>query len=40
MVARAGRASYVEPSLITQPDPGAAAVALWLRAALVAWKSQ
>ena len=30
MEAHAGRASYVHSSQITQPDPGAHAVALWL----------
>ncbi|XP_060584088.1 triokinase/FMN cyclase-like isoform X2 [Ruditapes philippinarum] len=30
--ARAGRASYVSADLLTKPDPGAMAVAVWLRA--------
>ncbi|XP_077978362.1 triokinase/FMN cyclase-like [Glandiceps talaboti] len=33
MKARAGRASYVNQDLLTQPDPGATAVSLWMRAA-------
>ena len=32
MAARAGRASYVSPELLTQPDPGAVAVGVWLQA--------
>ena len=32
MVARAGRASYVHPSNLCQADPGAKAVAVWMRA--------
>lgn len=32
MVARSGRASYVSPELLTQPDPGAVAVGVWLQA--------
>ena len=32
MNARAGRASYVHPSQLVQPDPGARAVAIWLKA--------
>ena len=34
--ARAGRASYVHYSQLTQPDPGAVAVAIWLEAVLTA----
>ncbi|XP_070566578.1 triokinase/FMN cyclase-like isoform X1 [Ptychodera flava] len=33
MKAKAGRASYVNPELLTKPDAGATAVTLWLRAA-------
>lgn len=33
MRAKAGRASYINKELVNQPDPGAYAVALWLRAA-------
>ncbi|XP_038056743.1 triokinase/FMN cyclase-like [Patiria miniata] len=33
MEARAGRASYVNKELVREPDPGAQAVAAWLRAA-------
>ena len=32
MQARAGRASYVDSVKLTQPDPGAHAVGLWLNA--------
>ena len=32
MTARAGRASYVNTSLLVNPDPGAQAVALWMEA--------
>lgn len=32
MEARAGRASYVNRSQLTQPDPGAHAVGVWLAA--------
>nr|XP_054758491.1 triokinase/FMN cyclase-like [Lytechinus pictus]XP_054758492.1 triokinase/FMN cyclase-like [Lytechinus pictus] len=32
MAARAGRARYVNPDLLGRPDPGAMAVAIWLRA--------
>ncbi len=32
MIARAGRASYVNKSQLTQVDPGARAVALWMSA--------
>ncbi|XP_033096561.1 triokinase/FMN cyclase-like [Anneissia japonica] len=32
MVARAGRASYVSSEKVTNPDPGAVAVAVWVRA--------
>ena len=32
MRAQAGRASYVSPDRLQNPDPGAKAVALWLRA--------
>ena len=32
MSAQAGRASYVHSSQLTQPDPGAHAVAIWLKA--------
>lgn len=32
MEARAGRASYVHCSQLTQPDPGAHAVGVWLAA--------
>ncbi|XP_041354641.1 triokinase/FMN cyclase-like [Gigantopelta aegis] len=34
MSARAGRASYVNPDLLTQPDPGAVGVTIWMRAVL------
>ncbi|XP_071079240.1 triokinase/FMN cyclase-like [Haliotis cracherodii] len=34
MKAGAGRASYVEASRLTQPDPGAVSVTIWLKAAL------
>ncbi|XP_046567382.1 triokinase/FMN cyclase-like isoform X2 [Haliotis rubra] len=34
MRAYAGRASYVNPDRLTQPDPGATGVAIWLRAIL------
>lgn len=34
MKAYAGRASYVNPDRLTQPDPGATGVAIWLRAIL------
>lgn len=40
MPAKAGRASYVNAALITQPDPGAYAVTVWLRAAYEAIKLQ
>ena len=39
MAALAGRASYVEATLVNQPDPGAVGVALWMRAALDSWLS-
>ena len=39
MEAQAGRASYVHSSQLTQPDPGAHAVALWLGAILQALTS-
>ena len=32
MTAHSGRASYVSPELLTQPDPGAVAVGVWLQA--------
>ncbi len=32
MKARAGRASYVHESQLTQADPGARAVAIWMEA--------
>ena len=32
MVARVGRASYVGSEMLARPDPGAHAVAVWLRA--------
>ncbi|KAL4238556.1 hypothetical protein ACF0H5_003263 [Mactra antiquata] len=34
MKAHAGRASYVNSDLLTKPDPGAMAVAMWLKAVL------
>jgi len=34
LVARSGRASYVSRELLTQPDPGATAVGIWLQAIL------
>ncbi|KAL8585787.1 hypothetical protein ACOMHN_037350 [Nucella lapillus] len=34
MQAQAGRASYVSADLLTQPDPGAVAVATWMKAVL------
>lgn len=34
MVARAGRASYVNRDQLNQPDPGAKAVSFWMRAIL------
>ncbi len=37
--ARAGRASYVSQQLLTQPDPGAHAVGIWMRAAYEACKT-
>ena len=37
MSARAGRASYMHTSQLTQPDPGAQVVAIWLRAILSAF---
>jgi len=36
MKARSGRASYVSPELLTQPDPGAIAVGVWLQAVYTA----
>ena len=36
MTARSGRASYVSHELLTQPDPGATAVGIWLQAILSA----
>ena len=33
MKAKAGRASYVSSDVLKNPDPGATAVAIWLRAA-------
>ena len=36
MSAQAGRASYVHVSQLTQPDPGAKAVLIWLEAILYA----
>mmetsp|Transcript_10054 Transcript_10054/g.14024 ORF Transcript_10054/g.14024 Transcript_10054/m.14024 type:complete len:85 (-) Transcript_10054:14-268(-) len=40
MDARAGRSNYVpEAVLRTTPDPGAKAVAIWMRAALEAYKN-
>ncbi len=35
MAAKAGRASYVSKDLLTKQDPGATAVAIWLKAALM-----
>ena len=35
MSAKAGRASYVSKEQLTKPDPGAVAVAIWLKAALM-----
>ncbi|XP_072032070.1 triokinase/FMN cyclase-like [Amphiura filiformis] len=35
MDAKAGRASYVSKDLLTKPDPGATAVVIWLKAALM-----
>ena len=37
MAAQAGRASYVSSDLLTQPDPGAVAVATWMKAVLENW---
>ncbi|KAK7103123.1 triokinase/FMN cyclase-like [Littorina saxatilis] len=34
MAAQAGRASYVSANLLTQPDPGAVAVVIWMKAVL------
>ncbi|KAK6183653.1 hypothetical protein SNE40_011087 [Patella caerulea] len=34
MAAKAGRASYVNPDNLTQPDPGAISVAVWFKAIL------
>ena len=34
MLACSGRASYVSRELLTQPDPGATAVGIWLQAIL------
>ena len=39
MKARAGRASYVSSEHLTNPDPGAHAVAVWMRAVYEACKS-
>lgn len=39
MKAKAGRASYVSTDHLKQPDPGATAVAVWLRAILDALQS-
>ena len=36
MTARCGRASYVSPEHLTQPDPGAVAVTVWLQAVYTA----
>ena len=36
MTARCGRASYVSPEHLTQPDPGAVAVGVWLQAVYTA----
>jgi len=36
MTACSGRASYVSRELLTQPDPGATAVGIWLQAILSA----
>lgn len=38
MRANVGRASYVAKVNLTQPDPGAKAVAIWMRAVLEAFK--
>ena len=38
MKAHAGRASYVNPEHLKQPDPGAHAVGIWMRAAAEAFK--
>ena len=38
MAAHAGRASYVSAEHWTQPDPGAHAVGIWMRAAYEAFK--
>ena len=38
MTARAGRASYVSREHLTQPDPGAHAVGIWMRATYEAMK--
>jgi len=38
MAARAGRASYVNPEHLKQPDPGAHAVGIWMRAVCEAFK--
>lgn len=40
MTAKAGRASYVDKTRLKRPDPGAQAVALWLRAALISWQKE
>ena len=32
MTAKVGRASYVSTAMLTQPDPGAHAVGVWLKA--------
>lgn len=32
MQAQAGRASYIGSSILSEPDPGAVAVALWMNA--------
>ena len=39
MKARAGRASYVSAEHLKNPDPGAHAVGIWMRAAYEACKT-
>ncbi len=39
MEAQAGRASYIDPSLVTGIDPGASAVVIWLEAILTEFNS-
>jgi dihydroxyacetone kinase len=38
MQAQAGRASYIGSSVLSEPDPGAVGVALWMKAISAALK--